>query len=112
MLSYYLTACYLSLVSVKAEIKSLVAPSKLHPDLAAGKIIAVICLKYSYLRQMIADSNFGVNVENSDSMTQSEFISMLNSDRKLAELIDKAYRKYLQLNFTQPIIAKQYFCVL
>lgn len=84
MLPYYLTACYLSLVSVEARIKSLVAPSKLQPNLAADKIIAVICLKYSYLRQMIADSNFGVTVENGDSMTQSEFISMLNSDHKLA----------------------------
>lgn len=31
VLPYYLTACNLSLVSVEAEMESLVAPSKLHP---------------------------------------------------------------------------------
>lgn len=58
------------------------------------------------------DGKCGVSVENGDSVTQTKSIRLLNSDRKLAELMNKAPRKYLQSNFTPPIIASQYFCVL
>ncbi|MBK1987096.1 glycosyltransferase family 4 protein [Sphaerospermopsis aphanizomenoides BCCUSP55] len=112
VLPYSLTACDLSLVSVERDMESLVAPSKLYPALAAGRPIAVICSKYSYLRQMIADGKCGVSVENGDSLALAEFIRLLNSDRKLAELMGKASRKYLQSNFTPQIIAKEYFTVL
>ncbi|MBD2292376.1 glycosyltransferase family 4 protein [Anabaena sphaerica FACHB-251] len=112
VLPYSLTACDLSLVSVEAGMESLVAPSKLYPALAAGRPIAVICSKYSYLRQMMADGKCGVSVDNGDSMALAEFIRLLNSDRKLAELMGKASRQYLQSNFTPQIIAKEYFRVL
>jgi glycosyltransferase involved in cell wall biosynthesis len=112
VLPYSLTACDLSLVSVEAGMESLVAPSKLYPALAAGRPIAVICSKYSYLRKMIIDGKCGVTVENGDSMALAEFIRRLNSDHQLAELMGKASRKYLQSNFTPPIIAKEYCHVL
>ncbi|WP_416233456.1 glycosyltransferase family 4 protein [Anabaena sp. UHCC 0451] len=112
VLPYSLTACDLSLVSVEAGMESLVAPSKLYPALAAGRPIAVVCANDSYLRQMINDSKCGVSVENGDSFALAEFIRLLNSDRKLAELMGKASRQYLQSNFTPQIIAKKYFRVL
>ncbi|ADI66037.1 glycosyltransferase family 4 protein [Trichormus azollae] len=112
VLPYSLTACDLSLVSVEAGMESLVAPSKLYPALAAGRPIAAICSKYSYLRQLIAEGNCGVCVENGDSLALAEFIRLLNSDRQLAELMGKASRQYLQSNFTPQIIAKEYFQVL
>jgi glycosyltransferase involved in cell wall biosynthesis len=112
VLPYSLTACDLSLVSVEAGMESLVAPSKLYPALASGRPIAVICSNYSYLRQLIADGKCGVSVENGDSMALAEFIRLLNSDRKLAEIMGKASREYLQSNFTPQIIAKEYFRVL
>lgn len=112
VLPYSLTACDLSLVSVEAGMESLVAPSKLYPALAAGRPVAVICSKYSYLRQLIADGKCGKAVENGDSLALAEFIRRLNSDRKLAERMGKASRQYLQSNFTPQIIAKQYLSVL
>jgi glycosyltransferase involved in cell wall biosynthesis len=112
VLPYSLTACDLSLVSVEAGMESLVAPSKLYPALAAGRPIAVICSKYSYLRKMMIDGKCGVTVGNADSIALAEFISLLNSDRKLAELMGKASRQYLQSNFTPQIIAKEYLRVL
>ncbi|MGM3308967.1 glycosyltransferase family 4 protein [Anabaena sp. WFMT] len=112
VLPYSLTACDLSLVSVEAGMESLVAPSKLYPALATGRPVAVICSKYSYLRQLIADGKCGVSVENGDSTALAEFIRLLNSDRKLAELMGKASRQYLQSNFTPQIIAEQYLRVL
>jgi glycosyltransferase involved in cell wall biosynthesis len=112
VLPYSLTACDLSLVSVDSGMENLVAPSKLYPALAAGRPIAVICSKYSYLRQLIADGKCGVSVENGDSFALAEFIRLLNSDRQLAELMGKASRKYLQSKFTPQIIAKEYFRVL
>ncbi|TAE60365.1 MAG: glycosyltransferase WbuB [Nostocales cyanobacterium] len=112
VLPYSLTACDLSLVSVDEGMESLVAPSKLYPALAAGRPVAVICSKHSYLRQLIADGKCGVSVENGDSFALAEFIRLLNSDRQLAELMGKSSREYLQSNFTPQIIAEQYFQML
>jgi glycosyltransferase involved in cell wall biosynthesis len=93
-------------------MESLVAPSKLYPALAAGRPIAVICAKNSYLRQLVADGKFGASIENGDSLALAEFIRLLNSDHKLAKLMGQASRQYLQSNFTPQIIAKEYCDVL
>ncbi|ALB39809.1 MULTISPECIES: glycosyltransferase family 4 protein [Nostocales] len=112
VLPYSLTACDLSLVSVELGLESLVAPSKLYPALAAGRPIAAICPKDSYLRQLITDGQFGISIDNGDSDSLSKFILNLKSDRQLAEKMGNASREYLQSNFTPEIIAKQYINVL
>ena len=112
VLPYSLTACDLSLVSVQLGLENLVAPSKLYPALAAGRPIAAICPKDSYLRQLITDGQFGISIDNGDSESLSKFILNLKSDRQLAEKMGNASREYLQSNFTPEIIAKQYINVL
>ena len=112
VLPYSLTACDLSLVSVGLGLENLVAPSKLYPALAAGRPIAAICPKDSYLRQLITDGQFGISIDNGDSDSLSKFILNLKSDRQLAEKMGNASREYLQSNFTPEIIAKQYINVL
>ena len=112
VLPYSLTACDLSLVSVGLGLENLVAPSKLYPALAAGRPIAAICPKDSYLRQLITDGQFGISIDNGYSDSLSKFILNLKSDRQLAEKMGNASREYLQSNFTPEIIAKQYINVL
>lgn len=112
VLPYSLTACDLSLVSVEEGLESLVAPSKLYPALAAGRPVAVICPKTSYLPELIADGKFGITVDNGDSNALSEFILQLNSHPQMAKQMGQLARKYLQSNFTPEIIAKQYIHVL
>ena len=112
VLPYSLTACDLSLVSVEEGLESLVAPSKLYPALAAGRPIAVICPKTSYLPELIADGKFGIAIDNGDSNALSEFILQLNSHPQIAEKMGQSAREYLQSNFTPEIIAKQYIDVL
>lgn len=112
VLPYSLTACDLSLVSVEAGLESLVAPSKLYPALAAGRPIAVICPENSYLNQLIKDGKFGTTIRNGDSEALVAFIRKLKCDRQLAEKMGHESRKYLELNFTPEIIAKQYLTVL
>jgi glycosyltransferase involved in cell wall biosynthesis len=112
VLPYSLTACDLLLVSVESGLESLVAPSKLYPALAAGRPVAAICPKDSYLRQLITDGEFGISIDNGDSDGLSTFILKLKSDRQLAEKIGNASREYLQSNFTPEIISKQYINVL
>jgi glycosyltransferase involved in cell wall biosynthesis len=112
VLPYSLTACDLSLVSVETGLESLVAPSKLYPALATGRPVAAICPKDSYLRQLIADGEFGICIDNGDSESLATFIRKLKSDRQLAEKMGNASREYLQSNFTLEIIAKKYINVL
>jgi glycosyltransferase involved in cell wall biosynthesis len=112
VLPYSLTACDLSLVSLEEGLESLVAPSKLYPALAAGRPIAVICPKTSYLPELIADGKFGIAIDNGDSNALSEFILQLSSHPQIAKKMGQSAREYLQSNFTPEIIAKQYINVL
>ncbi len=112
VLPYSLTACDLSLVSVDADVESLVAPSKLYPALAAGRPVAVICPEYSSLRQVIADANCGSSFDNGNSYGLAQFIRLLSQDRQLSRQMGIAGREYLRSHFTPKIIAKQYLEVL
>lgn len=112
VLPYSLTACDLSLVSVDADMESLVAPSKLYPALATGRPVAVICSKDSYLRKLIADARCGASFKNGDSHGLAEFIRQLNSDRQFGERMGKEGREYLQTYFTSEVISKEYLKVL
>ncbi|BDA71444.1 group 1 glycosyl transferase [Rivularia sp. IAM M-261] len=112
VLPYSLTACDLSLVSVDMAMESLVAPSKLYPALAAGRPVAVICSKHSYLRELITDARCGTSFENGDGHGLAEYIRLLNSNRQLVEHMGKEGREYLQTNFTPEVISKEYFKVI
>jgi glycosyltransferase involved in cell wall biosynthesis len=112
VLPYSMTACDLSLVSVDAGMESLVAPSKLYPALAAGRPVAVICSKDSYLFEMIAEAECGGVFENGDGHGLAEFIRKLYSDRQLTQNMGKAARQYLRSHFTPKVISKQYLDVL
>ncbi|MGB3419909.1 MAG: glycosyltransferase family 4 protein [Dolichospermum sp.] len=112
VLPYSMTACDLSLVSLEDGLKGLVAPSKLYPALAAGRPVAAICPRSSYLRQLIADGKFGVAIDNGDSNALAAFILQLNHNDQMAKKMGHESRKYLESNFTPKIIAKQYINVL
>jgi glycosyltransferase involved in cell wall biosynthesis len=112
VLPYSLTACDLSLVSVDADMEGLVAPSKLYPALAAGRPVAVICSKDSYLRKLINHARCGASFKNGDSDGLAEFIRLLNSDRQFGERMGKEGRQYLQTYFTSEIISKEYLKML
>ncbi|MCX7594262.1 MAG: glycosyltransferase family 4 protein [Fischerella sp.] len=112
VLPYSLTAGDLSLVSVDTGMESLVAPSKLYPVLAAARPVAVICSRYSYLRQMITDANCGDTFENGDSYGLAEFIRLLSQDQELAKRMGKAGRQYMRAHFTPQIISQQYLDIL
>ncbi|NET31573.1 MAG: glycosyltransferase family 4 protein [Cyanothece sp. SIO1E1] len=111
-LPYSLTACDLSLVSVCPGMEGLVAPSKLYSALAAGRPIAAICERQSYLTQLIQVAGCGAVFNNGDGINLANFIRFVRSDARLAEAMGKAGRRYLEMHFTPEIIAKQYSRVL
>jgi glycosyltransferase involved in cell wall biosynthesis len=112
VLPYSLTACDLSLVSIDMDMESLVAPSKLYPALAAGRPVAVVCSKDSYLRELIKNANCGSSFENGDGQGLAEYIRLLKNNQELVEQMGKDGRKYLENNFTPEVISKEYLKVL
>ena len=112
VLPYSLTACDLSLVSIDMDMESLVAPSKLYPALAAGRPVAVICSKDSYLRELIKNAKCGASFENGDAQGLAEYIRQLNGNQYLIEQMGTEGREYLQKNFTLEVISKEYLKVL
>lgn len=111
-LSYSLTACDLSLVTIDTGFESLVAPSKFYSALAAGRPIAAICPNSCYLKQIITDANCGAVVENGDSRSLAKFIHQLSQNSQLTKSLGFAARQYLQSNFTPELISQQYLNIL
>lgn len=111
-LPYSLTACNLHLVSLEYKVYGLVAPSKLYPALATGLPVAIICHQECYLRKMIASGQFGVAIDNGDSIYLANFVRRLSRDRQLAQQMGKSGRSYMEKNFTIEKIAKEYWEII
>ena len=108
LLPQSLTACDLSLVSVDIGMEGLVAPSKFYSALATGRPVAVICEKHSYLRQLVAEANCGVAIQNGDSQGLADFIRYLMSDAAMVRRLGLSGHRYIQDCFTPELISKQY----
>ncbi|MBD2325543.1 EAL domain-containing protein [Alkalinema sp. FACHB-956] len=107
-----LTACDLSLVSVDVDMEGLVAPSKFYSALSAGRPVAIICEKHSYLRSLVSDANCGAAISNGDSKGLAGFIRYLMKDPEMTERMGKAGHRYIQEYFTPHEISQQYFRIL
>ncbi|MBE9102197.1 glycosyltransferase family 4 protein [Vacuolonema iberomarrocanum] len=111
-LPYSLTACDLSLVSVKQGMEGLVAPSKLYSGLAAARPLAVICDADSYLVELLTAAGCGQTFRQGDSAGLAAFIQHLMHHPEDANRMGAAGRQYLQSHFTPHHIARQYVEVL
>jgi glycosyltransferase involved in cell wall biosynthesis len=111
-LTYSLSACDLSLVSVSQGVEGLVAPSKVYGYLASGRPIAAVCPEGTYLKDMLDEGECGASFVNGDSNGLARFIHNLSKNPEVAEKMGKSARKYLETNFSPENIANQYNQVL
>ena len=111
-LPFSLTACDLSLVSVSPEAEGLVAPSKLYSALAAGRPVAAICDRHSYLTSLIHGAGCGTTFASGDDVGLAQFIRTLSQNPAIAQHMGQSGRHYLQRHFTPAHIARQYHSVL
>lgn len=109
VLPYSLTACDLSLVSMRPGMEGLVAPSKLYGILAAGRPVAAICEPHSYLRNILSAANCGKAFESGCSKDLAAFIRQLKKQPALGQAMGDLGRRYLKKRFTLETIAQKYF---
>ncbi len=100
VLPFSLTACDLSLVSVKENVDDVVAPSKVYGMLAAGRPIAAVCPTGNYLEQMLTDGQCGNSFRNGDAVGLAAFILDLAQRGEAASQLGRNARRYLEQNFT------------
>ncbi|CAN1211799.1 Glycosyl transferase group 1 family [Tumidithrix helvetica PCC 7403] len=100
VLPYSLTACDLSLVSLKSNVEGVVAPSKLYGTLAAGRPVAAICPQDSYIRQIIDLGNCGRCFSNGDAQGLADYIWMLAQTPQLHDYLGRNARSYFEQHFT------------
>ncbi len=108
VLPYSLTACDLSLLSLKPSAEGVVAPSKLYGMMAAGKPIAAICPENSYLRDLIDRGHCGQCFTNGDAEGLAAFIRLLANDAELQREMGRNARERFEQNFTLEKILPQY----
>lgn len=112
LLPQSLTACDLSLVSVDVGMEGLVAPSKFYSALSAGRPVAIICEKHSYLRSLVSDANCGAAITNGDSKGLAGFIRYLLKDPDMTQRMGQSGYRYVQEYFTPFAISQQYYRIL
>jgi glycosyltransferase involved in cell wall biosynthesis len=111
-LPYSLTACDLSLVTIKAGMEGVVAPSKFYSMLASGRPIAAICESNSYLNDILTDAKCGESFENGNAAGLAQFIQKLATNPAIGKSMGRLGRYYLQSNFTLDVIVEQYATAL
>lgn len=111
-LPFSLTAGDLTLVSLRAGMEGLIAPSKVYSGLAAGCPLAVICDAQSYLVELVSQACCGITVRHGESTQLAGFIRYLLQHPDQAARMGQAGRHYLLQNFTPMAIAQQYKAVL
>lgn len=111
-LPYSLTACDLALVSIKAGMEGLVAPSKVYSALAAARPIVVICDANSYLNELVESARCGRTFRHGDGAGVADFIRHLLANPERAAEMGRAGRQYLKRHFTPRVIARQYLNAL
>lgn len=111
-LPYSLTACDLSLVSIRADVEGLVAPSKFYSALAAGRPVAVICERRSYLRRVVMKVGCGAAFENGDGAGLAEFIRYLSTDSQMAGRMGRRGRRCVEAKFSPEVCTERYAEVL
>mgnify|MGYP000184927835 CR=1 FL=1 len=107
-----LTACDLSLVSIREGMEGLVAPSKLYGILAAARPVAAICEQNSYLCQILQEAGCGQSFVHGDSEGLANYIRLLATYPDKAQAMGQAGRNYLMTNYTPKVIAQKYAEVL
>ncbi|MFN5855412.1 MAG: glycosyltransferase family 4 protein [Pseudanabaenaceae cyanobacterium] len=112
VLPFSLTACDLSLVSVRENVDDVVAPSKVYGMLAAGRPIAAICPPGNYLEQMLLDGQCGKSFENGDAVGLAEFILNLAQHHDITNQFGCNARHYLEENFTIEQVLPLYVAAL
>ena len=111
-LPYSLTACDLSLVSIRADVEGMVAPSKFYSALATGRPVAVICEKQSYLGRLVTKVGCGAAFENGDEAGLAEFIRYLSTDPQMVRRMGRRGRLCLTAKFSPEVSTERYAQVL
>jgi glycosyltransferase involved in cell wall biosynthesis len=107
-LTFSLTACDVSLVSIDQQMEGLVAPSKLYSYLAAASPIVAICPEYSYLNTVLAEANCGAGFCNGDSQGLANYLYKLSQNPQLAKDLGQSGREYCIQNYTLEKTANEY----
>jgi len=90
-----LTACDISLVSLIPGAENIVAPSKLHGMLAAGRGIIAITEANSYIDQLLTNSGSGINIPpNQPQKLASLILELSQQPEKVKIMGEKAHQVY------------------
>jgi glycosyltransferase involved in cell wall biosynthesis len=107
-LTFSLTACDVSLVSIDERMEGLVAPSKLYSYLAAASPIVAICPEHSYLNTVLAEAECGAGFCNGDSQGLANYLYKLSQDPQLVKDLGQSGREYCVQNYTLEKTANEY----
>jgi glycosyltransferase involved in cell wall biosynthesis len=108
VLPFSLTACDVSIVSIRGDMEGLVVPSKLYSSLATGRPVVGICESHSYLNALVNRAQCGATFLNGDSKGLAQYLEKLSQDPEWAAELGQSGRDYCISNFTVEKISKDY----
>ncbi len=112
VLPYSLTACDVSVVSLRHNVGDVVAPSKVYGMLAAGRPVVAICPEDCYLKPLLEENDCGRAFANGDAAGLAAFLRALQADPTLAAAMGERARQLLVARFTLRHAAQAYLQAL
>ncbi|NJK60591.1 MAG: glycosyltransferase family 4 protein [Oscillatoriales cyanobacterium SM2_1_8] len=108
VLPYSLTACDVSVVSLRPNVGDVVAPSKFYGMLAAGRPVLAICRNDCYLKPLLEENRCGRAIANGDVAGLVDFLRSLQADPAAAAAMGQRARQLLEDRFTLQHAAQGY----
>ncbi|MGQ9864812.1 MAG: glycosyltransferase family 4 protein [Pseudanabaenaceae cyanobacterium] len=112
VLPYSLTACDVSVVSLRHNVGDVAAPSKVDGMLAAGRPVVAICPEDCYLKPSLEDHQCGRAFANGDAAGLAAFLRSLQANPSLGEAMGQRARQLLVERFTLQHAAQGYLQAL
>ncbi len=112
MLPLSLTACDVSILSIKKGFENIIAPSKFYGMLAAGRPIISICSPDSYVSKIIKEWDCGRTFSSEEIENARDYINYLFESPQEVERLGKNARLCFEKNFTFAQASKKFLDLL
>jgi colanic acid biosynthesis glycosyl transferase WcaI len=106
--SYTVSACHVSLVSVRCGLEGMAVPSKIIGIMAAGIPVIALVPFNSEIAYIVREDNCGIVIDPDDTDSLIDAILKLKKDEKLRSTLGANGRSAYEKKYTTDLIAKRY----
>jgi glycosyltransferase involved in cell wall biosynthesis len=111
-LPYLLSSADVAIICMGKESEGISMPSKLYYSMASGSAILSISSKNNDLKDIVDESNCGINIDNGDIKGFIDAVMKFNNNNEFLEACQENSRNIILTKFSSHIIIPKYLAIL